>query len=324
MSQEPPPGPPAPRRGAGHRLVLGLAGAAVVAAVGLGAAAAWGDDVGTGKDRHRPTVLRATGPTGSSTTGRPGTPSAPADAPTAPSDAPTSTTVPTATVPSAPAAPTAPAAPPPGPGAPVADAAGLVAVAGVVDGDTIKVRTAAGTRTVRVIGIDTPELKGAQCYAQQAASRMQSLVQGKQVRLAADPTQGDTDRYGRLLRHVQLPDGRSVAELLIAGGFGREYTYAKPYAGQAAYRAAQATAQAARLGIWASGCTGPGGAVPPPRPQPSGSCLIKGNISSSGEKIYHLPGQRHYDVTKINTAKGERWFCTEAEAVRAGWRPARA
>lgn len=50
------------------------------------------------------------------------------------------------------------------------------------------------------------------------------------------------------------------------------------------------------------------------------SCDIKGNISSSGEKIYHISGGRFYDQTKIDTSKGERWFCSEEEAVNAGWR----
>jgi hypothetical protein len=52
----------------------------------------------------------------------------------------------------------------------------------------------------------------------------------------------------------------------------------------------------------------------------NGDCRIKGNISWSGERIYHLPGDEYYDATRINTAKGERWFCTEAEAQDAGWR----
>jgi hypothetical protein len=50
-------------------------------------------------------------------------------------------------------------------------------------------------------------------------------------------------------------------------------------------------------------------------------CPIKGNISSSGEKIYHLPwAGNFYDRTKISPKKGERWFCSEAEAIAAGWR----
>ena len=56
----------------------------------------------------------------------------------------------------------------------------------------------------------------------------------------------------------------------------------------------------------------------------SGDCNIKGNISfSTGERIYHVPGQEYYSKTRINTGNGERWFCSEAEARAAGWRRAR-
>ncbi|MGB7518472.1 MAG: cold shock domain-containing protein [Spirulinaceae cyanobacterium] len=45
-------------------------------------------------------------------------------------------------------------------------------------------------------------------------------------------------------------------------------------------------------------------------------CNIKGNISiNSGNKIYHLPGMEDYQSTIIDTSKGERWFCTESEAI---------
>ncbi len=49
-------------------------------------------------------------------------------------------------------------------------------------------------------------------------------------------------------------------------------------------------------------------------------CLIKGNISDRGERIYHVPGGTFYDRTRISSAKGERWFCTEEQARIAGWR----
>ena len=52
----------------------------------------------------------------------------------------------------------------------------------------------------------------------------------------------------------------------------------------------------------------------------AGKCLVKGNVSSKGERIYHVPGGQYYERTKINAARGERWFCTEAEARTAGWR----
>jgi hypothetical protein len=58
--------------------------------------------------------------------------------------------------------------------------------------------------------------------------------------------------------------------------------------------------------------------------QVSPSCNIKGNVSiNSGERIYHLPGQEHYDETIISTDYGERWFCSEDEARAAGWRKAK-
>jgi hypothetical protein len=53
-------------------------------------------------------------------------------------------------------------------------------------------------------------------------------------------------------------------------------------------------------------------------------CVIKGNVSiNSGERIYHVPGQKYYAATKIRSRYGERWFCSEADARAAGWRKAR-
>lgn len=50
------------------------------------------------------------------------------------------------------------------------------------------------------------------------------------------------------------------------------------------------------------------------------TCNIKGNVSTRGERIYHVPGQDYYDETRISAAHGERWFCSEEEALAAGWR----
>ena len=52
-------------------------------------------------------------------------------------------------------------------------------------------------------------------------------------------------------------------------------------------------------------------------------CRIKGNVSASGERIYHRPSDDYYMRTLVNPFRGERWFCSEADARRAGWRPAR-
>jgi len=49
-------------------------------------------------------------------------------------------------------------------------------------------------------------------------------------------------------------------------------------------------------------------------------CLVKGNVSiESGRRIYHVVGMEDYENTKISPEKGERWFCTEEEAISAGW-----
>ncbi|KAB7744292.1 nuclease [Nostocoides sp. F2B08] len=201
----------------------------------------------------------------------------------------------------------------------------VVPVVGVVDGDTLRVRVDGVTERLRVIGLDAPELSGGECLAQEAASRMQSLVQSRDVRIVADPSQDDRDVYDRLLRHVWTLDGRSVARELIAEGLAREYTYAAPYDGVAEHRAAETEAIEAGRGIWGPACSSPAQApVAPVAPVvPQGQCDIKGNINREGERIYHVPGQRYYDDTVISEERGERWFCTEDEAREAGWRKAK-
>ena len=63
-------------------------------------------------------------------------------------------------------------------------------------------------------------------------------------------------------------------------------------------------------GICPSGC----------ETQPPG-CFIKGNINlKTRERVYHVPGQKHYDDVTIEAGAGERWFCTEFEAEASGWR----
>lgn len=53
-------------------------------------------------------------------------------------------------------------------------------------------------------------------------------------------------------------------------------------------------------------------------------CSIKGNISfNTGEKIYHMPYQKYYDSTIIDERYGEQWFCSEQDAINAGWRRSR-
>lgn len=233
---------------------------------------------------------------------------------------------------SATASATTSATPAPGGGQ---QAAALLTVLSVADGDTLTVRVDGRAERVRVIGIDTPEV--GECGADEARDALERSVSGG-VRLEPDATQADRDRYGRLLRHVVLPDGSLAAQRLIAAGHGREYTYDRRYRHRDAYVAAQRSARGKGSGIWGAACPqalaapapkpertrNPQPAPPPAAPQRAqGGCDIKGNINSEGERIYHVPGGRSYDKTKITTSKGEKWFCSESEAVAAGWRAAR-
>ncbi|MGW5364489.1 thermonuclease family protein [Actinopolymorpha pittospori] len=130
-------------------------------------------------------------------------------------------------------------------------------VAGVVDGDTIKVETGGRVvETIRLIGLDTPETKKpgtpVQCFGPEASAYAKTLLDGKEVRIDQDSTQGATDKYGRTLAYVWLQDGRLVNEVMLEGGYGREYTYDKPYKYQTEFTAAQRKARDSKSGLWQS------------------------------------------------------------------------
>lgn len=209
-------------------------------------------------------------------------------------------------------------------------------VSRVIDGDTIELEN--GER-VRYIGIDTPETvdprKPVQCFGVEASQRNKELVEGKRVWLVKDVT--DRDRYGRLLRYVYLGDPQSPESVfvnleLVKEGFAHSYSYPPDIARQAEFVAAESAARGGQKGLWGPKCLS-GNVTPFISIQPGdmvvqdtaplGSCLIKGNISSTGEKIYHLPGCGSYEKTQIDEGRGERWFCSEDEAVKAGWRKAK-
>lgn len=56
---------------------------------------------------------------------------------------------------------------------------------------------------------------------------------------------------------------------------------------------------------------------------PDPTCVVKGNVNSAGERIYHLPGGNNYDRVIIKPEEGDRWFCTVAEAEQNGFRAPR-
>ena len=125
----------------------------------------------------------------------------------------------------------------------------------VTDGDTIEVNIKDVIEKVRLIGVDTPETvdprKPVQCFGKEASNKTTELLLGKKVQLEEDTTQGDRDKYGRLLRYVLLEDGTNVNKLLIQDGYAYEYTYNLPYKYQSEFKKAQVYASDKKQGLWA-------------------------------------------------------------------------
>lgn len=191
----------------------------------------------------------------------------------------------------------------------------------VIDGDTIEVRMVDGsTERVRYIGIDTPETvhpsKPVECFGNEASMKNRELVEGKEVVLMRDVS--DRDRYGRLLRYVYVGE-MFVNEVLVQDGYAHAYPYPPDVTHEDLLRKAEHTAREEKKGLWGDVCES---FVSLPTTMPVHDCTIKGNIGTSGEKIYHLVGCKSYDKTVITEEKGEQWFCSEAEAEAAGWRKA--
>ncbi|WP_181706188.1 thermonuclease family protein [Chthonobacter rhizosphaerae] len=187
----------------------------------------------------------------------------------------------------------------------------------VVDGDTIRI----GRATVRLHGIDAPEA-GQSCAAanggrwscgKAAVRTLESLVKGRSV--TCDDR--GSDAYGRTLA-VCVAGGKEINRLMVDSGAAWAFRrYSDDYA------AAEDRARAARRGIWqaptetawdyrAHRWDTAAGAAP-------ANCPIKGNVSDKG-RIYHAPWSPWYEKTKVSVDKGERWFCSEDEAIAAGWR----
>ncbi|MFH0969069.1 MAG: thermonuclease family protein [Patescibacteria group bacterium] len=198
-------------------------------------------------------------------------------------------------------------------------------VSRVIDGDTIEIE---GGERVRYIGIDTPETvdprKPVQCFGVEASNKNKELVEGKTVRLEKDTT--DRDKYNRLLRYVYV--GETFINLeLVKLGFAYSYSYPPDIKYQDQIVKAQQEAEKSKNGLW-NACPLDASKSTTvskediPKKDASNDCAIKGNISTSGEKIYHLSVCGSYAKTTIEEIRGERWFCSEAEAQAAGWRKA--
>lgn len=189
----------------------------------------------------------------------------------------------------------------------------------VIDGDTLDI---AGTH-VRLEGIDAPEASqtcgsrwiGSWKCGAAASAALNKLVDGRRV----DCESRGQDKYGRILGYCAV-DGRDLnAEMVRAGLAWAFVKYSTTYVKE------EEQARTAKLGIW-QGDAEPAWVYRDKRwaaaePVAPGGCAIKGNVTAHGH-IYHMPWSPWYGKVRVDAAKGERWFCSEAEAKSAGWRRA--
>lgn len=187
----------------------------------------------------------------------------------------------------------------------------------VIDGDTIRI----ANTTYRLHGIDAPEA-GQKCNrngggvwrcGKAATKALIELVNG-------DPVKCDDrgqDSYNRIIA-VCTAGGIDLNDTLVRRGYAWAFrTFSSDYVN------AENHAHGARLGIWQA-TTETAEQYRAHRWEiaaqeaPKG-CPIKGNISKNGH-IYHAPWSPWYKRTKVSINKGERWFCSEREALNAGWR----
>lgn len=204
----------------------------------------------------------------------------------------------------------------------------------VVDGDTMDIMVDGKKERIRLLLVDTPETvhpnKQVEPFGPEASAFAKEMLEDQDVHIELDVS--ERDKYGRLLCYLWVGD-QMFNEMLLERGLARvAYVYPPNVKYGDQFRAIQDEAREKELGIWSienyatDRGFNPEASTPVPQASPDSSAglkdgascsnpTIKGNINSKKEKIYHVPGGQFYDQTKA-----EQMFCTEEEAIEAGFR----
>ncbi len=131
----------------------------------------------------------------------------------------------------------------------------LYHVTKVLDGDTLVANVSGHEVTVRLIGIDTPEVvdprKPVQCYGPEASAKAKEILSNKDIYLEKESAKGDYDIYGRVLAYAHFADGNLYNQYMIENGFAREYTFNKEkYKYQKEFKEAESKAKVSKIGLW--------------------------------------------------------------------------
>ena len=219
-----------------------------------------------------------------------------------------------------------------------------------IDGDTVAINVNGKDETVRMLCVDTPETHhprlGVQPFGPEASDfTKKTLYPSRKVQIELG-IGGGRDKYGRLLAYIYV-DGKMFNEMLLEEGLARvAYVYAPNTKYVDQFYALQKEAQQKGIGIWSiedyakedgfhpksvngssqqsstdsntSSTSQSGGNFqnnPSDDQETNSNCKgkIKGNVNSH---VYHVPGGAYYDTVQDNIA----WFCTEQEAIDAGYR----
>lgn len=172
----------------------------------------------------------------------------------------------------------------------------------VVDGDTFILES--NKQAVRLYGVDAPELVN--CYGQESLDRLSGLLKKNKVQLK-EPV---VDKFGRIVALVYV-DGKLVNETMIKEGYAAYRS--EPGSGKEVMKAAHELAKSGKIGIYSPVCTD--------EAPPDSKCDIKGNNDlDRNENLYLLSTCPYYHTVIIRRFEGDRWFCSESEAKKAGFK----
>ena len=169
----------------------------------------------------------------------------------------------------------------------------------VVDGDTFKIE---GGRRVRLMGVNTPE--AGKCLSDKSKDKLSELVLGKEVVLKDQ----FSDPFGRIMANVFINNKYINKEMLLSGLARMDYNQ-NPQRDE--LKKAYEDARNKKLGLFSGICLSN---------KPLNNCAIKGNVDDNiQKKFYYLQNCKNYSQVLIDLSTDDQWFCTEAEAVKAGF-----
>lgn len=173
-----------------------------------------------------------------------------------------------------------------------------IVVARIIDGDTLELNS---KQQIRLDNMETAEVN--MCGYEEAKEMLEKLALGKEVRVVGKYV----DEYGRLLGLVYTDDYLVNLEMVKSGWarYDSNKTNARDDMKQAGVEAREK-----KLGVYGL-CR---------VDAEDKECLIKGNNREGHDtKIYKFPGCKSYNTTKVDLDLGDRWFCSEEEAIEAGY-----